>query len=277
MLIPSSYILGQNKSNKDIYDYPIPKSIEKCFEILDKTLPQDEKLLVKTLPEDSIYFHKEFQYGADFFHAWKIYDGSKLTKYFNEKGLFNSNDIYETILISYHRYLNKKEINLEQQIAKYNAILEKEASVNFEKNFEEQNEKLLYKGIRVTLSEFIKKRKDFTASGVVKKFDNLIVCIDGFPPNFYFEPTIEGVKINYISLIDYQGNEKKLQKGMGVLLLTPIEINKNKLEINLAYFTVRLLEKKHFNMSYLDSMKSVYEYSCERQEWILMETKYGSI
>ena len=115
----------QKETNKTVYDIPIPKTIEKCFEILDKTMSNDEIQLVKTLPEDSIYFHKEFQYGTDFFHAWKIYDGSKLTKYFNKKGLYGSNEIYETILISYHRYLNQENINLEELIDKYRVFQKK--------------------------------------------------------------------------------------------------------------------------------------------------------
>lgn len=277
IIIPSICILGQNKNVKDIYDYPIPKNLNESFKLLDKTLKDEVIFLIKTLPEDSILTNKVIEYETDFPFAWKLYESSRLTKFFHEKGLFNSNDIYETILISYHRYLNKKEINLEKQIAKYKALFEKEALINFEKDFEGQNEKLLYKGIRITLTEFIKKKKEFVELGITKSFNNLTVCIDGFPPNFYFESMIEGITINYISLIDYSDNEKKLQKGMGILILSPIEINTNKLEINLAYFSVKLLGKTHFNMSYLDSMKSIYEYSCERKEWILIETKYGSV
>lgn len=74
--------------------------------------------LVKTLPEDSICYDPAFKYKADFFHAWKIYMGSRLTRYFNKKGLRGSFEIYETILISYHRYLNKESIKLDEQIKK---------------------------------------------------------------------------------------------------------------------------------------------------------------
>ena len=119
-IITSFHILtfGQ-KSQKDIYDIGIPNKLEKCFPILMETLTENEINIIKTFPEDSIYFSKEFKNGTDFFHAWKIYDGSRLTKYFNKKGLYDSHEIYETILISYHRFLNNKPINLEQQIEKY--------------------------------------------------------------------------------------------------------------------------------------------------------------
>jgi hypothetical protein len=123
----------QKEINKTVYDFSIPKTIEKCFEILDKTMPEDEILLIKTLSEESIYFHKEFQYGTDFFHAWKIYDNSKLTKYFNKKGLYDSNEIYETILIAYHRYLNQEKINIEEIVNKYNILQKKEHDEYLEK------------------------------------------------------------------------------------------------------------------------------------------------
>jgi hypothetical protein len=122
-LLKSVFLLGQKK---DVYDLLIPETLENCFDVLNKTLENDEILLIKTLPEDSIYDHPEFNSGTDFFHAWKLYEGSKLTKYFNKKGLYGSFEIYETILISYHRYLNNKPINLDELIRKYILRQEKE-------------------------------------------------------------------------------------------------------------------------------------------------------
>jgi hypothetical protein len=82
--------------------------------------------LVKTLQEDSIYYNPTFQNGTDFFHAWKLYDGSRLTQYFNKLGLYDSHLIYNAILVSYHRYLNKDSIRLNEQIKEYQEIQKKE-------------------------------------------------------------------------------------------------------------------------------------------------------
>lgn len=117
--------IGQTKAI-DIYDLPIPKNLDKCFSILDKTLSESEIIAVKTTPEDSICYHEEFIHKADFFHAWKLYDGSRLTKHFNKKGLVGSFEIYEAILISYQRYLNQIPIDLDGQIKKYQEIQRKE-------------------------------------------------------------------------------------------------------------------------------------------------------
>ena len=122
-----SFLFAQKEVEKlDIYDFRIPNNIEKCFKLLDKTMSDYEIKLIRTLNEDSICYHSEFTYGTDFFHAWKIYDGSKLTKYFNKKGLHGSFEIYGSILISYHRHLNNKEIKLEEQIEKYKSIQQEE-------------------------------------------------------------------------------------------------------------------------------------------------------
>ena len=117
---------GQTKKKPSVHDLSIPKTLKECFILLDKTLPDDEINLAKILPEDSIYYNSAFKYGTDFFHAWKLYDGSRLTQYFNKLGLYGSHPIYNTILISYHRYLNKDSIKLDEQINKYKAVQKRE-------------------------------------------------------------------------------------------------------------------------------------------------------
>jgi hypothetical protein len=118
ILILQVDLYGQKKS---VHETSIPKNLEQCFTTLDKTMPDNEIELIRTLHEDSIYDHDEFRFGTDFFHAWKLYDGSRLTKYFNKLGLAGSHEIYETILVSYHRHLNNKELDLIGQIKKYQA------------------------------------------------------------------------------------------------------------------------------------------------------------
>lgn len=103
---------------KRLADYPIPRNINGCFRILDKTIEPEDKELVKALHEDSICNHEEFTYPhMDFYHHWIQTDErpSRLVKYFERKGFYNYDEIYETILVSYHRYLNNQEIDLEKQ------------------------------------------------------------------------------------------------------------------------------------------------------------------
>jgi len=50
---------------------------------------------------------------------WGLWRGSRLSKYFNEMGVFHPDDMSGIILVSYHRYLTGNEIKLEEQIKYY--------------------------------------------------------------------------------------------------------------------------------------------------------------
>lgn len=118
----STLTLGQSKDQKaDIYSLATPKNIQQCFSALDKTMSDHEINLIKTLREDSLYSNKAFEGGTNFFYAWRLHSGSDLTEYFHKKKLFGSYEMYKTILASYHRYLNREEIDLEAQIKRHRA------------------------------------------------------------------------------------------------------------------------------------------------------------
>lgn len=106
---------------KRLADYPIPRNIKGCIKLLDKTMSADEKELIRTLPEDSICKHEKFRNkDADFYETWLMTDStSKLEKYFVKKEIYKYYQMYETILVSYHRYLNNLKINLKEQKEKY--------------------------------------------------------------------------------------------------------------------------------------------------------------
>ena len=122
LIAASIFTSGQpNKNKADIYSLSIPKNIQQCFSALDKTMSDQEINLIKTLSEDSLYSNKKFQSGTNFFHAWSLYSGSDLTKYFHKKDLHGSYQMYKTILVSYHRYLIKSDIDLAGQIKRHRA------------------------------------------------------------------------------------------------------------------------------------------------------------
>lgn len=50
---------------------------------------------------------------------WQLWGGSRLSKYFNDLGIFHPDDMSEIILVSYHRHLSNRQIELEEQIAYY--------------------------------------------------------------------------------------------------------------------------------------------------------------
>lgn len=102
----------------------IPENLEECFVELEKVLNKDELEEFKNANEDEIvkYHHSIGRWMRDNWGAWP---GSHLTKYFIEMGIFHPDDITNIILTSFHRHLNKKDINLRQQIEYYQQYWEK--------------------------------------------------------------------------------------------------------------------------------------------------------
>lgn len=57
---------------------------------------------------------------------WGLWSGSRLAKYFNEMGIFHPDDMSGIILTSFHRHLNGKDLQLDQQIKYYQEYWERE-------------------------------------------------------------------------------------------------------------------------------------------------------
>jgi len=131
-LFITSISFGQD-NKKDIYDLPIPRTVESCFDILDKTLIDSEIDFIKNCSEDSLNRLIEWDEMV-FYDAWELNDyDSRMVKFFHEKGhLGGTDEIYSTILISYHRYLNNESIDLNAQIENYNAKLKAERKADVE-------------------------------------------------------------------------------------------------------------------------------------------------
>lgn len=146
IILLSLHSLLSSAYEKRLADYPIPRNIKGCIKLLDKTMSADEKELVRTLPEDSICKHEKFRNkDADFYETWLMTDStSQLEKYFVKKEIYKYYQMYETILVSYHRYLNHQKINLKEQKEKY---AERREAATQQQNdiFAKYNKKEVYK------------------------------------------------------------------------------------------------------------------------------------
>lgn len=146
IILLSLHSLLSSAYEKRLADYPIPRNIKGCIKLLDKTMSADKKELVRTLPEDSICKHEKFRNkDADFYETWLMTDStSPLEKYFVKKEIYKYYQMYETILVSYHRYLNHQKINLKEQKEKY---AERREAATQQQNdiFAKYNKKEVYK------------------------------------------------------------------------------------------------------------------------------------
>jgi hypothetical protein len=99
----------------------IPKDLEDCFRQIDSFWSDSTKNEIKLQSEHEFAANAHFGFGMWMRNNWKLWGGSRLSKYFNEKGIDHPDDMSGIILDSYHRHLTGKEIKLQEQIDYYNA------------------------------------------------------------------------------------------------------------------------------------------------------------
>jgi hypothetical protein len=102
----------------------IPKHLEDCFRQIDSFWNDSTKLKVKQWTEDEFSGRVHHGFGMWMRNNWQLWGGSRLSKYFNGMGITHPDDMSGIILDSYHRYLNSKEIKLDEQIQYYKAYWE---------------------------------------------------------------------------------------------------------------------------------------------------------
>lgn len=116
----------------------IPKNLEESFVQIDSFWHDTTKIKLKILSEDDFTGRLHHGFGTWLRNNWGLWAGSRLAKYFNEKGIFHPDDMSSIILSSYHRRLNNKPIDLDGQIKYYQAYWEKAKANEFKKVQEEK-------------------------------------------------------------------------------------------------------------------------------------------
>lgn len=103
----------------------IPKGIKECFEQIDFYWTDSLKTEVKKMKEEDFSASAHFGFGRWMRNNWGLWGGSRLKTYFYEMEIYHPDGMSGIILDSYHRYLNGKEIKLEEQIKFYQAYWDK--------------------------------------------------------------------------------------------------------------------------------------------------------
>jgi hypothetical protein len=97
----------------------IPKNLADCFDQLNTMLDPKYIEIIKNKSESDFSGSEHFNLGIWMRNNWGLWKGSRLYQFFKEKGLSHPDDMSGTILISYHRKLNNRDIELEKQIKRY--------------------------------------------------------------------------------------------------------------------------------------------------------------
>lgn len=103
----------------------IPKDIEDCFTQINSFWADSTRIKMKSLTENEFSGRLHHGFGTWMRNNWQLWGGSRLSKYFNDKGIYHPDDMSGIILDSYHRNLNGQEIKLDEQVKYYQDYWEK--------------------------------------------------------------------------------------------------------------------------------------------------------
>lgn len=96
----------------------IPKDLDDCIKTLTEMLIDEDYLALKNGTEREIEKQHHFL-GRQLRNEWGLWAGSRLSKWFNEKGIHHADDMSGIILTSFWREINSELIKLDEQIKEY--------------------------------------------------------------------------------------------------------------------------------------------------------------
>jgi hypothetical protein len=102
-------------------EYPMPTDLTSCFSVLDQVMQSsdpEEAEWFRNSDEETIVSVTHSGFGMWIRNTWELWQKeSVMYKYFNSKfGLWHADDMSAMIIKSYHRHINKKELNLTEQV-----------------------------------------------------------------------------------------------------------------------------------------------------------------
>lgn len=130
----SSLLLSQNPANTETeYETAYKKRIQKpylnqvyipadmaeAFAEFNRLIDQDSKKKFKSVPEDIAARKLHFSFGRWMTVNWSFYEGSRFSHYLKQVGVTHPDDMARFVIISYHRYLNKKPLDIKEQVTFY--------------------------------------------------------------------------------------------------------------------------------------------------------------
>lgn len=125
------------------------------------------------MTEDDFGRLVHFSIGRWIRNDWQLQRGSRLAKYFRDKGIYHPEGISDIILTSYHRFLNKKDIKFNERI-----LQDKDHREKFEK-IESDRKLKEFATYKVNDNVSFKYRIGFSSQDQEDKFDNDICIAKG--------------------------------------------------------------------------------------------------
>lgn len=129
-----------------------------------------------------------------------------------------------------------------------------------------------------SINSYITWKNSFVKDGIsLHDTCHYYVCKDGFPADFPYDSM---QNVTFLSLHNWNGLskslKKELKKGIDVCFVW-LKLTERQLVISIGGRRVKLIKKSDFEINMGDWSVFTYEYSCEKQKWMLVNTEYGGI
>lgn len=119
----------KSRISKDVlYGVYIPEDLTDAFIQLNKLIDKESKAKFKNMPEAAAAVKLHFSFGRWIIHNWGFYGGSRLSHYLNNMGVYNPDEMAKFIIITYHRNLNRKPLEVKKLLETFKEEREKAAT-----------------------------------------------------------------------------------------------------------------------------------------------------
>ncbi len=113
---------GQEPSKQEL-KYK-PKNLNECMTKLDLMLTEVDRDTIRSMNEHDFAISQHFSLGLHIRNYWGLWKQKALYHFFDSLGVTHPDNISGIILVSYHRYLSNKEIDLDGQIRDLNESIQ---------------------------------------------------------------------------------------------------------------------------------------------------------
>ena len=97
----------------------IPKDIHEAIQELDDLSPDAAKVKFTNAPEEVIATKLHFGLGRWISVFWNFEEGSRYVEYLRNLGITDPNHMIQFTIVSYHRYKNGRDLDIDKQVAHY--------------------------------------------------------------------------------------------------------------------------------------------------------------
>ena len=203
----------------------IPIDLNDCITQLDRIIPDSSKSQISAMTEEQFSARSHFGLGIWMRNNWRLWNGSRLAKFFNSKGIYHPDDMSGIILDSYYRYLTKQDIKLDEQIRHYQDYWERLKRQEFER------EKKEFSDYHISDTVLFRYENGFSSRKQEHKYDDRRCTAKGIITDRNEEKLI--IKVKLLEDCDKRGIVSYDNEGSYILDTTTGKMEKPKKRIRM--------------------------------------------